>query len=197
MNARAIADQGLSLAGVIVIQFDPQGRFVERVDADKAHLGDGYWELHKAVVTRPSREPETFDTYTVSTYLSRERVGEAMGSEIAVSVWQLPSLIEIAEKAGLSASRYKMQYALLTSRPMLLMAMVILAATVSLRSFRSGGTQTMVVTGMVGGIGFFLLTEVSRQIGVAGLVSATAAAWMPISVALLVSLTVLLHQEDG
>jgi lipopolysaccharide export system permease protein len=197
MNARAIADQGLSLVGVIVFQFDAQGRFAERIDADKAHLADGYWELQKAIISRPGREPESFDTYTVSTYLTRERVGEAMGSEIAVSVWQLPSLIEVAEKAGLSAARYKMQYALLISRPMLLMAMVILAATVSLRSFRSGGTQTMVITGMVGGIGFFLLTEVSRQIGVAGLVSAAAAAWMPISLALLVSLTVLLHQEDG
>ena len=96
--------------------------------------------------TRPwfpvhGREPEAFDTFTVSTYLTRERVGEALGSEIAVSLWQLPSLIEVAEKAGLSAARYKMQYALLLSRPMLLMAMVILAATVSLRSFRSGGPR--------------------------------------------------------
>ncbi len=197
MTARAIADQGLSLTGVIVYQFDRQGRFVERVDAERATLADGYWELHKVIVSRPAREPETFDTYTVSTYLTRERVGDALGSEIAVSVWQLPALIEVAEKAGLSASRYKMQYALLMSRPMLLMAMVILAATVSLRSFRSGGTQTMVITGMVGGIGFFLLTEVSRQIGLAGLVSATTAAWMPIALALLVSLSVLLHQEDG
>ena len=197
MSSRAVADQGLSLTGVIVYQFDPQGRFVERIDADKASLNDGYWELHKALVSRPGREPESFDAYTVSTYLTRERVGEALGSEIAVSLWQLPSLIEVAEKAGLSAARYKMQYALLISRPMLLMAMVILGATVSLRSFRSGGIQTMVITGMVGGIGFFLLTEVSRQIGIAGLVSPTTAVWVPIGLALLVSLTVLLHQEDG
>ncbi len=197
MSARAVADQGLSLAGVIVYQFDAQGRFVERIDADRATLSDGYWELQKALVSRPGREAESFDTYTVSTYLTRERVGEALGSEIAVSLWQLPSLIEVAERAGLSAARYKMQYALLISRPMLLVAMVILAATVSLRSFRSGGIQTMVITGMVGGIGFFLLTEVSRQIGIAGLVSPTTAVWVPIGIALLVSLTVLLHQEDG
>ena len=132
----------------------------------------------KRIVSRPGREPEAFDTFTISTYLTRERVGEALGSEIAVSLWQLPSLIEVAERAGLSAARYKMQYALLLSRPMLLMAMVILAATVSLRSFRSGGIQTMVITGMVGGIGFFLLTEVSRQIGIAGLVSPTTAVWV-------------------
>ena len=72
-----------------------------------------------------------------------------------------------------------MQYALLLSRPMLLMAMVVLAATVSLRSFRSGGIQTMVLAGMVGGIGFFLLAEVSRQIGIAGLVSADAGSLGP------------------
>jgi lipopolysaccharide export system permease protein len=197
MTARAIANQGLALAGVIVFQFDAQGRFIERIDADRANLADGYWELQKVTVSRPGREPETFDTFTVSTYLTRERVGEALGSEIAVSLWQLPSLIEVAERAGLSASRYKMQYALLVSRPMLLMAMVILAATVSLRSFRSGGTQTMVIVGMVGGVGFFLLAEVSRQVGVAGLVSPATAVWVPIGLALLVSLTVLLHQEDG
>ncbi len=90
-----------------------------------------------------------------------------------------------------------MQHALLMSRPALLIAMVVLAATVSLRSFRSGGIQTMVLTGMLGGIGFFLLAEVSRQVGVAGLLTPALAVWVPIGVALLVSLTVLLHQEDG
>jgi lipopolysaccharide export system permease protein len=90
-----------------------------------------------------------------------------------------------------------MQYQLLMSRPMLLLTMVLLAATVSLRSFRQGGIQTMVATGMVGGIGFFLLTEVSRQIGMAGLVSPFVAVWLPIALATLVSVTVLLHQEDG
>ena len=197
MSARAVADQGLSLTGVAVYQFDQQGRFVERIEAAKATLADGYWELQKALVSRPGRESDTFDTYTVSTYLTRERVGEAIGSETAVSIWQLPSLIEVSERAGLSAAKYKIQYALLMARPVLLMAMVVLAATVSLRSFRSGGIQIMVVTGMVGGIGFFLLTEVSRQMGNAGLVSPTTAVWVPIGLALLVALTVLLHQEDG
>jgi lipopolysaccharide export system permease protein len=197
MTARAVADQGLSLAGVMVLLFDAQGQFIERVDAERAVLGDGNWELQRGLVSRPGQQAQSFERYTVNTYLTRERVGEALGSEIAVSFWQLPPLIELAERAGLSPHRYKMQYALLLSRPMLLITMVILAATVSLRSFRSGGIQTMVLTGMVGGIGFFLLSEVSRQVGVAGLISPTTAVWVPIGLALLVALTVLLHQEDG
>jgi lipopolysaccharide export system permease protein len=197
VNAKASSNQGLSLAGVITFQFDQQGRFIERVDAERATLQDGYWELYRPTVSRPLQEPEVFGTYTLSTHLDRERVGEALGSEIAVSFWQLPALIQASEKAGLSASKYRMQHALLLSRPGLMLAMVLLAATVSLRSFRSGGIQTMVLMGMIGGIGFFLLAEVSRQVGAAGLLSPVLAVGVPIGLALLVSLTVLLHQEDG
>ena len=197
LSARAVANQGLTLSGVVAFLFDKQGRFIERVHAERATLQDGYWELHKATVSRPKREHETFSTYSLSTHLTRERVGDALGSEIAVSFWQLPTLIEASEKAGLSASKYRMQHALLWSRPALLLAMVVLAATVSLRSFRSGGIQTMVLTGLVGGIGLFLLAEVSRQIGASGLISPALAVWVPIGVSVLVSLTVLLHQEDG
>jgi lipopolysaccharide export system permease protein len=197
LSARAVANQGLALSGVVAFLFDQHGRFIERLYAERAILHDGYWELHKTTVSRPKREHETFSTYSLSTHLTRERVGDALGSEIAVSFWQLPTLIEVSEKARLSASKYRMQYALLWSRPALLLAMVVLAATVSLRSFRSGGIQTMVLLGLVGGIGLFLLAEVSRQIGASGLISPALAVWVPIGVSALVSLTVLLHQEDG
>ena len=47
------------------------------------------------------------------------------------------------------------------------------------------------------GVGFFLLTEVSRQIGLAGLVPAPIAVWLPILIASLIGLLALLRQEDG
>ena len=86
---------------------------------------------------------------------------------------------------------------MLLSRPLLLMVTVLLAATVSLRSFRGGGIQTMVIVGTLGGFSFFLLSEVSRQVGMAGIAPPMAAVWVPVVVACLGSLTVLLHQEDG
>jgi lipopolysaccharide export system permease protein len=133
----------------------------------------------------------------LSTYLSPERVSDALGKAIAVSFWELPGLIEVAEKAKLSTDGLELQYELLLSRPFLCLVMVLLAATVSLKSFRSGGIQTMVVTGMIGGFGFFLLAEISRQLGAAGLVAPRVAVWFPITLALVATTTVLLHQEDG
>lgn len=197
MTTNAVTNKGMSLVGLTALQYDHADRFIERIYAAKASLADGYWLMEDAQVTRVGREPERFATYILSTHLTPERVQDALGTVISISVFDLPGLIEAAEKAGISSSGYRIQYQLLLSRPALLMAMVLLGATVSLRSFRSGGIQTMVITGMLGGFGFFLMAEVSRQIGVAGLVSPFTAVWVPVATVSCLSLTVLLHQEDG
>ena len=197
ISALSAAKQGIALTGVTVFVYDHDGKFHERIDANRAELKEGFWQIENAWVAHVGREPEKFDTYLLSTYLTPERVADALGTIISVSFWDLPGLIEVAEKAKLSSSRLHIQYQTLLSRPLLCIAMVILAATVSLRSFRSGGIQTMVVTGMVGGFGFFLAAEVARQIGVAGFVPPWAAVWLPIILLIFLTVTVLLHQEDG
>jgi lipopolysaccharide export system permease protein len=197
LQAKASADQGLSLTGVKVIQFDRAAHFVESVDARKAELRDGYWGLSDVIVSRAGSAPERYKSYQISTYLTPVEVRQSLGSEFSLSYWQLPAMIELAEKAGLPATNFKVQYATMRARPALYAIMVFLAATVSLRAFRSGGIQTKVITGVVGGFALFILGEVSRQLGVAGLISALVSAWVPTAVAGLVATTVLLHQEDG
>ncbi len=197
MTAAQVTNRGALLRTVTAFVFARDGSFAERIEADEAMLKDGFWEMQNALVSGVGKEPEKFKTFLLATYLTPERAADALGTVISVSFWELPGLIEVAEKAKLSASRLRVQYELLWSRPILCLAMVLLAATVSLRSFRSGGIQTMVISGMVGGFGFFLFAEVSRQIGTADLVPPWVAIWMPVSLLILVSLTVLLHQEDG
>jgi lipopolysaccharide export system permease protein len=197
LTAATASSDGRQLTQVMFLVFDREGRFVERVDGRRAVLADGHWEIDRATVSRFGHAPEQFDQYLVSTYLTPERVTDALGTSLTLSFWELPGLIEVTEKAGLSANRFRIQYETLLARPVLLVVMVLLAATVSLRSFRSGGIQTMVITGMVGGFGFFLLSEIARQIGVAGLTPPSLAVWVPVAVACCGALTVLLHQEDG
>lgn len=197
LHAAAAHGTGLVLHEVMFLQFDRAGRFAERIDGSRASLFDGHWEVQSAVVTRVGQKPESFDVYTVATALSPERVADALGSAITVSIWELPGLIEVTEKAGLSADRFRVQYQLLLARPVLLLVMVLLAGTVSLQSFRSGGIQTMVGMGLIGGFAFFLFAEISRQVGIAGLVPPVMAVAAPIVVGMCGALFVLLRQEDG
>jgi lipopolysaccharide export system permease protein len=197
LHAKASADRGLTLGGVTLLQFDLNNRFYEQIQANKAELRQGYWRLENVVVQSSGEAVRRYDEYFVSTYLSPVQIMSSLGSIETLSFWELPGFINFAKKAGIPTEQYELQYQLFLSRPILMAAMVLIAATCSLKAFRFGRIQTMVLTGLTGGFGFFIFSELSRKVGAAGTVPVIVAAWAPALVALLISATVLLHQEDG
>ncbi|HFB2047702.1 MAG TPA: hypothetical protein TECP_00040 [Hyphomicrobiaceae bacterium MAG_BT-2024] len=195
--SKAVTEGGLRLLKVSVFQYNESNKFMESINAKSARLFDGYWLLEDGLIMRPGNPPVAFETYAVGSYLSPARVRDALGTIISLSFWELPRLIKVVEQAGLPATAYHVQYQLLLARPLLLVTMVLLAATVSLKSFRLGGIQTIITAGLIGGISFFLLAEISRQMGSAGLLTPWIAVWVPILSTSFVALAILLHQEDG
>lgn len=197
VHAMQVLNQGLELNGVTVFQYDADHRLTERIEAKRAVLKDGRWELEDAWVSAVGLEPVLYRNYLLSTYLSPTQVRDSLGTVFSISVWQLPNFIEIAERAGLPATQYRVQYHLLLSRPFLLVTMVLIAATCSLRGFRFGNVQINAIFGLAAGFVFFVFAEISRNFAMAGLTSAAAAAWVPVIVAASLALTVLLYKEDG
>jgi lipopolysaccharide export system permease protein len=90
-----------------------------------------------------------------------------------------------------------LQYQKLITQPVLLVAMVLLASAVSLRFFRFGGVQKMVLGGVGAGFLVYVLSKVTEDLSKVGLLNAVAAAWFPVVVGGLTGLVVLLYQEDG
>jgi len=197
MNAMTSADQGMRLGGVTVFTFDADGTYQERIEAKAATLHDGYWELEGARVFGGDKPPVERASYQLKTSLSPTQVRESFATPESVPFWQLPSYIEAAEHAGLSAARYKLQYEKLIARPFLLTAMVLLAASVSLRFFRFGGVQKMVMGGILAGFLLYVLSKVTEDLSKADLMPAMAAAWLPVLVGALTGFVALLYLEDG
>ncbi len=197
MHAQVVSNRGLSLGGVSVWYYDRDKKFSERIEAAKAELKNGYWVLSQATISAVGREPAFYEQYLVSTHLTPTHVNTSLGSVSSVSFWELPNFIDLADKAGLPATRHKLRYQMLLSLPFLLVVMVLLAATCSLQSFRFGKVQTMAIVGLGSGFIFFLFREVSHNIGKSGLVAPEVAAWAPAAIGTLLTITVLLHREDG
>jgi len=198
------ANRGLELYDVLVIEFDRDERFAGRIEAERAVLVDkkdssdgGVWRLENAWVTLENSHPKFAPVYEIETFLSRTQIAEAIASPTAISFWDLPKFIEIAEKAGLSAQRYRVHFQFLLAQPFLLSSMVLVAATFSLRIFRMGNVTRMVVFGILTGFALFLANYVSRALGGGGSLPAMIAAWWPAVITMLASLTVLFFQEDG
>ena len=162
---------GTEFKGVEVFNFDDKGNFIERVDAASGELHDGYWELHDAKVVTPGFETMPVSTYLLATNLDRPEVAQAFVAPETVSFWRLPGLADQTARAGLDPTAYRLKYQELLARPLMLAAMVLVAACFSLRFFRMGGIEYMVSGGVAAGFVLYVATKVVNDLGGAGFIS--------------------------
>jgi lipopolysaccharide export system permease protein len=197
INAVGSREQGVFLSKVTAFVFDHDNHFIERVEANTAELETGQWRLEDARVYSPNAPPSERPTYLLPTNLTPEQVRESFSTPETVPFWQLPYFIDKAESAGLAASGYKLQYQKLLARPFMLAAMVLLAAAFSLRFFRFGGVQKMVLAGVASGFLLYVMSKLTDDLSKAELLTPMIAAWMPAVIGAMTGFVVLLHQEDG
>ncbi len=197
INAKSSTGQGFGLNGVSVFSFDPAGHFKQRIEARAASLQPGAWQLVDARVYELGILPVSRSVVSLKTNLTPEQVRESFATPETVPFWELPLYIRIAEHAGLGAAGYRLQFQKLLARPFLLTAMVFLAAAVSLRFFRFGGIQKMVLSGVAAGFLLYVLSKVTEDLSKAELMHPVAAAWLPVLVGGLTGFIALLYQEDG
>ena len=197
VNAQTSSEQGVRLGGVTVFTYDAAGHFLERIEAKTAVLEPGAWRLTEARIYSNTAPPSDRGDYLLKTSLTPEQVRESFATAESVPFWDLPLYIEIADHSGLSAASYRLQYQKLLARPFVLASMVLLAAAVSLRFFRFGGVQKMILSGVSAGFLLYVLSKVTDDLSKAELMHPIAAAWLPVVVGGLTGLVALLYQEDG
>jgi lipopolysaccharide export system permease protein len=197
INAKSSRDQGTTLNGVSVFTFDDSGHFKQRIEARAAVLEPGAWQLLGARIYVLNTLPVDQPVYRLKTRLTPEQVRESFATPESVPFWELPQYIQIAEHAGLVAAGYRFQFQKLLAQPFLLAAMVFLAAAVSLRFFRLGGIQKMVLSGVAAGFLLYVLSKVTEDLSKAELMHPVTAAWLPVLAGGLTGFIALLYQEDG
>ncbi|TPI27502.1 LPS export ABC transporter permease LptG [Mesorhizobium sp. B3-2-1] len=196
IGARAILGQGLEMADAVFFILDQQGNIVERKDAARAYLRDGYWELQD-VKTFRNGTIQTVANDRVPTNLKPEFVQERLARPETIPFYELPGKIEVARSFGLKANAFAMQFDSLVALPFLLVAMTLIAATVSMRFARMGQSATMILGGVVAGFLLYVVSVLVKAFGVAGFVPTAIAAWVPVVVAMFFGVTFLLYKEDG
>jgi lipopolysaccharide export system permease protein len=197
IHAESIEPDGLEMRDVIVFLLAEEDRFVGRIDAKTARLGDGQWILSDAWLTGPEKPGEFASSRSLPTDLTSDKIQDSFASPETVSFWSLPRFIEILEETGFSALPHRLQLHTLIAEPVLLMAMVLIAASFSMRLSRRGGATLLVGAGVLTAFLLFILTEVVHAIGLGGGVPVVLAAWTPAGVSLMAGVALLMHLEDG
>jgi len=194
---------GTELYDVTFMTFAKDSTPATRIMAGTARLEPGFWAITDGK-TWPvdAANPEQSSSLlpvgaTVLTDLTRDRIRDSFGTPSAIGFWDLPAYIRQLEQAGFSARSHKVWYQMELAQPLLLAAMVLIAAGFTMRHARMARTSSLVLTALLCGFAVFFLRNFGQILGDNGELPVILAAWTPPIVATMLALGLLLHLEDG
>ena len=172
-NVSAIAPDGRML-GVRIFEFDNQGRLVSMTKAES-----GQFDLRSAwLLDQVDRTEFVFEaakdariernkmaSYRWPTELSAEMVSTAVLKPDRMGTIDLYQYITHLDANGQAAQRYEIEFWKKVFYPLSCLVMVVLALPFAYLHFRSEGISGYVFGGVMAGISFFFLNNVSGYVG--------------------------------
>ncbi|NBX67188.1 MAG: LPS export ABC transporter permease LptG [Proteobacteria bacterium] len=197
IHASRVDVRDWTLKDLIVLFFDENGDHTRRLDAKSVTLQPGRWVFEDAIIRDPNAAPEEVKTHTLATDLALADIQESFSDPDTISFWKLPGFIRTLSDTGLETTPMEVYYQSLLAQPLLLAAMILLAATVSLRPPRFQRALMMILSGVGSGFVVFFLSSFLKALGGSHQLPVILSAWSTSVIVLLGSITWLLNTEDG
>lgn len=190
--------EDILLRGVTILEMDRKSQPIRRIEAFAGVLENGNFVLKDVHIFRAGHPTKSDNSMIYKTGLDGNRIKENFVEPEAISFWSLPSTISFYENSGFSAQRHRLHYYSLLISPFLLCAMVLVAAVFALRpNNRGGGVMYLIVGGIVTGFMVYFMTQLVYAFGVNGFIPIFLAVSTPFLITTLISVSILLHLEDG
>ena len=197
LHAQRVQMPHWHLQQVTVFFFDLENNFERRVDAASSYLQEGQWHFQYAVSNAPGQLPQAANDLKIETDLTVTDLEGSFASPETISFWNLPAYIQTIEETGFDSTPIKMYFHNLISQPLLYMAMILLAAAVSLRPQRMQAGAFLIFLGIVIGFVMFFMSSFMQALGASGQIPIFVAAWFPAMIGLLFGIGAMMVLEDG
>ena len=197
LHAGKVAQPSWALENVMALFYTDNHILNRRVDAPRARLDPGQWVFEDAIINMRSGAPEKSALLALSTSLTIPDIEESFADPKTIPFWRLGHFIDLLGRTGFDPTPLQMHRHILLSQPLLLVAMVLLAAAVSLRPQRSGGTARLIIIGVSIGFCIFLGASFLQALGTSGQLPPILAAWFAPLSALFLGIGAILSLEDG
>ncbi len=188
----------IKLEDVTVFVYEGKNKYSQRISAQKADLEDGFWYLQNAWIhKRNSDLPQFQKEMWLPTDITLEKVHDSFAQPETLSFWDLPDFIEDLDKAGFSALRHRLYWHSLLATPLLLIAMVLIAATFTIKQSIRTNSGYLVIGGVLTGFILYFISDLITALGFRQSIPIVLAAWAPSGICFLLGLAMVFHLEDG
>lgn len=193
---RKVSSNGDNLGQATVFVFDKDNNFIARLDAQQAKLEEGLWRLKNVFMLTPRQEIVRQEEVTMPTNLTPEQIQASFNPPGTLDIFELREFIHTLAETGFKTGRHAMAYQRLLALPFMCLAMLMLAVPFGLKFTRTRGLGVVIISGVCMGFGFYLFGNVMAAYGLAGRLDVRLAAWLPATIACLISVALMLQLRE-
>jgi len=197
IRAERIDLQSKNLSGVSFFMFDTPDVFKEQISAKTAFIKSGYWELISASQKLSHENPVFHPKILFKTDFTLEGIEDHFTPPETLSFWELPTFIKILERAGFSGISHRFYWESLLAKPFFMLGMVLLAACFSFHWEREQSWGWAISKTTLAGFSLYILNDVMRALALSMAIPIGVALWVPAISIILISISFLLHVENG
>ena len=197
ITADSVFSRDITLFDAVFIEIGTDGMVLTRHDAISAQLTDGEWRLRAVTTSGPNQRPVERERVIIPTVLDESVIRQALVPPELVPVHALGRQIRAAQSFGVPSAPFRMQFHSLVALPAMMVAMALIAATVSVRFVRFGQSASLIVAGVTAGFLLYVISALAKSFGSVGVIPPLMAAWLPVTGGMLFGIGYLLNREDG
>ena len=134
INASKIDDINNTLHDVNVFVFDKNKQFQQRLSANKARFSQNTFNLYRVDMISRTSTFKNIEKYTFPVKSKSSDFNVAINKPETIFILDLPSYIFKMKKYGLNTSKHLLHFFRLVCQPFLIISMILLSASLMLRS---------------------------------------------------------------
>lgn len=197
INASHYSPLDNKLQNVIIFEFNKEEIFQRRIDVTKVEMTENKWKLYDTSVAKINQPPVFFEQMEMSLDLSIKKIEQNFRSADTINFWKLPEYVKNLENSGFNAKKHIIYYHYLFSFPLILLTMVMLGCSLSIRKSRTKKQFLNILIGLLTGVIFHFLLDVFRTMGISGNLNIFFSVWSLPFISIFILLGILIHLEDG
>lgn len=182
ITAKKLYKRDLEFKNITLWFVNEKQEFYQRIDADEAFLKADSWLIKSALLNDDTHINQKVTDLVIPTNLVHNlvinKIINNFENEKLFSLYQLPGLIKDLRLAGFTTAKFEVYYHNLLSKPLLFMAMSLIACYFGLTPVRSKNAILMAFLGAAFGLLIYVTLSIISSLSVSGLIPIFAATWL-------------------
>ncbi len=179
----------MQMENVDLLIMSKSNKLIDQISSNNAEIVNGMWRF-----TLP--DGSTRDLVTNET-IDATDLREKLIDPQKVPIWRLPERIESGAKAGLTMTAHELRFHLLLATPLFLSLMVFIAIAFSIPRGRIVSMSSGIMIALTFGFLANATSQIVAKISQLAFLPTMAAAWMPIAILLLITISLILEREES